>query len=52
MPIFEADEELTDAEMERQQKSLTDKMFRLESKQFMDALNGFQGGDHWEDEEM
>lgn len=53
MPIFEADEELTSEEFARQQKALTDKVFRLESKKLWENLEQerHQNGDCWEDEE-
>ena len=50
MPIFESDEELSDKEMKRQQRALTDKMFRLESKRFMEGLVEHSNGDCWEAE--
>ena len=52
MPIFEADEELTDKEMKRQQRALTDKMFRLESKKLWESLDDDTptNGDCWENE--
>lgn len=53
MPIFEADEEVTAKEMRRQQRDLTSKVFRLESKKLWDALEGqesLSNGDCWENE--
>lgn len=51
MPIFEADEEVTAKEMRRQQRDLTSKVFRLESKKLWEStesLGDFQGGNRWE----
>lgn len=53
MPIFEADEEITAAELRRQQRALTDKVFRLESKKLWESLEQerHQNGDCWENED-
>ena len=51
MPIFEADEELTNKEMQRQQRALTNKVFRLESKKLWETLDETPvNGDCWENE--
>ena len=58
MPIFEADEPITDAEMQRQQQQLDDKIARLKEAQLMQELEAATehdvpfGGDCWRDDAM
>ena len=50
MPIFESDDNMTEKDFMRQQLALNNKIFRLESKRFMESLESHQNGDCWENE--